>query len=101
MAIHILPLRGNNAQAIKKSALKGDNLMEVKRYMNTIEAKKMSVIERLRTMETLWDSLIAEETEMESPEWHTNVLNERREMIKNGETEFISLEKLKASRNEG
>ena len=32
--------------------------------MNTIEIKKMSRIERLQTMEALWDSLLDEESEI-------------------------------------
>ncbi len=66
--------------------------------MNTEEIKKMSKIERLRTMEALWDSLIDEESEIESPGWHRDILEERKRKIENGQAEFISLEKLRASR---
>ena len=66
--------------------------------MNTPEIKKMSRIERLQTMEALWDSLIDEESEIESPEWHRDILEERKRKIENGKGEFISLEKLRASR---
>nr|MBC8360499.1 addiction module protein [Candidatus Desulfatibia profunda] len=65
--------------------------------MNTIEIKKMSRIERLQAMESLWDSLIVEESEIESPEWHRDILEDRKRKIKEGKAEFISLEKLKAS----
>ena len=64
--------------------------------MNTIEIKKMSTIERLKTMEAIWDSLLYDESNIESPEWHKNVLAERKSKIENGEAEFISIEKLKA-----
>lgn len=66
--------------------------------MNTQEIKKMSRIERLQAMEALWDSLLDEESEMESPEWHRDVLEERKGKIETGKAEFISLEKLEASR---
>ena len=66
--------------------------------MNIQEIKKMSRIERLQAMEALWDSLLAEESEMASPEWHRDVLEERKRKIEIGEAEFISLEKLRASR---
>jgi len=66
--------------------------------MNTIEIKKMSMKERLQTMEALWDSFLDEESEIESPEWHRDILEERKRKIKNGKAEFISLEELKASR---
>lgn len=66
--------------------------------MNIQEIKKMSRIERLRAMEALWDSLIDEESEIESPEWHQDILEERKRKIENGKAEFISLDALRASR---
>ena len=66
--------------------------------MNIQEIKKMSRIERLQVMEALWDSLIDEESEIESPEWHQDILEERKRKMESGEAEFISLEKLRASR---
>ena len=66
--------------------------------MNIQEIKKMSRIERLQAMEALWDSLIDEESEIESPEWHQDILEERKRKIENGKAEFITLEELRASR---
>lgn len=66
--------------------------------MDTIEIKKMSVVERLQAMEALWDSLLNEESEIESPEWHRDIIEERKRKIENGKAEFISLKELKASR---
>ena len=66
--------------------------------MNAQEIKKMSKIERLQAMEALWDSLIDDESEVESPEWHRDVLEERKRKLETGKAEFISLEKLRASR---
>lgn len=66
--------------------------------MDTLEIRKMSRIERLQAMEALWDSLLDEEAEIESPEWHLDVLKQRKRKIETGEAEFISLEKLRASR---
>jgi len=66
--------------------------------MNTIETKKMSMIERLQAMEALWNSLLDEESEIESPDWHQDILEERKKKIENGKAEFISLEELKATR---
>ncbi len=66
--------------------------------MDTSEIKKMSVIERLQAMEALWDSLLDEKPEIESPEWHRDIIEERKRKIENGKAEFISLKELKASR---
>lgn len=42
------------------------------------EIKKMSTLERLQTMEELWDSLCQEKSDLESPKWHKDILEERR-----------------------
>ena len=57
--------------------------------MNTQEIKKMSRIERLQAMEALWDSLIADESEIESPGWHRDILEERRRKIESGKSALI------------
>ena len=66
--------------------------------MNINDVKKMSKAERLRAMEALWDSLLHENGEIETPEWHEKVLKERKKRIANGSAEFISLSDLKKSR---
>ena len=63
--------------------------------MNTAEIKKMSVIDRLQAMEALWDSLLAEKADI-SPDWHQNILKERKRKIESNEAEFLSIEELKA-----
>ena len=66
--------------------------------MDTREIKKMSRAERLKTMEALWDSLVEEDAEIESPDWHRGILEERQAEIESGKAEFTSLERLRASR---
>ncbi len=66
--------------------------------MSIEELKNMSRIERIRTMEALWDSLIEEESEIDSPDWHRDVLEDRKRKIESGEATFISLDKLRARR---
>ena len=66
--------------------------------MNTLEIKKMSRIERLQAIEVLWDSLMDVESEIKSPEWHQDILKERKRKIETGQAEFISLDKLRTSR---
>jgi putative addiction module component (TIGR02574 family) len=63
--------------------------------MNTSEIKKMSTIERLQTMEAIWDSLLYDETDIDSPEWHQSILEERRRKIEHGKAKFFSIEELK------
>ncbi len=64
--------------------------------MNTIEITKMSAIERLQTMEAIWDSLIHENSEIESPEWHRDILAARKLNIEEGKAEFRSIEELRS-----
>ena len=66
--------------------------------MNTSDIEKMSRIERLAAIEALWDSLLEEESEIESPDWHWGILDERKRKIESGQAEFISIAKLRASR---
>jgi len=66
--------------------------------MNTMQIKKMSTVERLQAMEALWESLLEEEAQIESPSWHEDVLEKRKRKLERGEAEFISLEELKNNR---
>jgi len=63
--------------------------------MTTSEIKKMTVAERLKMMEDIWDTLCHEDEEIESPAWHEGILKERRDRIAKGEAEFISIDELK------
>lgn len=66
--------------------------------MDTREIRNMSRAERLAAMEALWESLTQEQVEVESPDWHADILEQRKQKIEAGKAEFISLEKLRASR---
>ena len=63
--------------------------------MSIAEIKKMTPIERIQTMELLWDVMSHEEEEIVSPNWHEEILNERKNKINSGKTNFISLDQLK------
>ncbi len=63
--------------------------------MEIAEIESMSTIERIQTMELLWDSLSHQKDRIDSPSWHYEVLRKRKELIEAGETKFITLEQLK------
>ncbi len=65
--------------------------------MNIAEIKQMNTIERLKIMEAVWDSLLYDEAEIESPEWHGSILSDRKRKIEEGKTEFVSIKELKAN----
>ena len=64
--------------------------------MNTIEIIRMSKVERLQTMEAIWDSLIHEDPEIESPEWHRDILAVRKKSVEEGKAEYRSIEELRS-----
>ncbi|MFA6567326.1 MAG: addiction module protein [Victivallales bacterium] len=63
--------------------------------MSIAEIRGMSTIERIQTMEILWDMLSSEQENIKSPEWHSRVLKERQRKIAKGKMKFISLDQLK------
>ena len=46
--------------------------------------EKMSVEEKLRAMESIWDDLCSTAGSISSPEWHGDVLAERQSMREQG-----------------
>lgn len=58
--------------------------------MNTeLEFEQMSISDKLRIMELLWDDLCHTESKIPSPQWHEDILLEREELIAKGVDEFI------------
>lgn len=65
-----------------------------------LQLDQMSVEEKIQTMELLWDSLCQAPADLESPDWHREILQERQRKIDAGEAVFLSLEELKARRSQ-
>ena len=63
--------------------------------MTIDEIKKMTIQQRIRIMEQIWDSLIEEDETPESPQWHRDILGNRRNKIESGEGRFLSIDELK------
>jgi hypothetical protein len=57
--------------------------------------EKMSMEEKLRAMELLWDDLCNKAGGLTSPAWHEGILAERDAMQKRGEDEFEDWETAK------
>jgi hypothetical protein len=60
-----------------------------------VSLKKMSIEEKLQTMEALWDDLNKTVYNISSPAWHEKVLNEREHSVKNGMANFTEWESAK------
>jgi hypothetical protein len=59
------------------------------------EVSRLSRAEQLQAMEWLWASLSKEPQEIESPEWHGDVLAARKTKLESGEAKFLSVAELK------
>ena len=56
----------------------------------------MSLVEKLQAMDAIWDSLIHDNLDVKSPEWHGDILSARKKKIEEGKAEFCSIEELRA-----
>ena len=59
------------------------------------DIERMSLEERLQTMELLWSSIAGMPEAVNSPDWHKDVLADRVAKVERGEGEFLSLAQLK------
>jgi len=66
--------------------------MEVK---TSLSLHEMTIEEKLRTMELLWDDICRNVPDFTSPTWHGEILKDREEKIKQGKEEFIDWEQAK------
>jgi hypothetical protein len=64
--------------------------------LESSQIDKMTVAERLQAMERLWDALAREAGNMASPEWHGDVLADRKARAERGEAKFLTLAQLRA-----
>ena len=67
--------------------------------MKSLATSRLRGNDMLQAMENLWDALLHEKVEIESPGWYQNVLKNRKKRIAAGEDEFLSLKELKAIRD--
>lgn len=55
----------------------------------TLSVEKMSIEEKIQTMETIWNDLCNKADSISSPSWHAKVLNDRENGINHREDFFI------------
>lgn len=58
--------------------------------------KEMTIQEKLAAMESLWEDLARTPDTIESPGWHKDILDERRQRVAEGHSRFIDWEAAKA-----
>lgn len=58
--------------------------------------KEMTLHEKLAVMESLWEDISQEPESVESPAWHKDVLDQRRQQVADGKARFTEWEKAKS-----
>ncbi len=58
--------------------------------------KDMSLHEKLAAMESLWEDIARTPEAFESPTWHKDILDERRQRLATGKSELVDWETAKA-----
>jgi hypothetical protein len=60
-----------------------------------LQIAEMTLEEKLRAMEALWDDLCRREEAMPVPQWHKDLLDERERLVEQGNARFIDWETAK------
>jgi putative addiction module component (TIGR02574 family) len=66
--------------------------------MSLNDIEKMPTVEKIHLMETLWNSLSSKEKELETPQWHKEILEKRAKKLERQNIKMYSLDELKALR---
>jgi len=61
----------------------------------TLPLEKMTMSEKISTMELLWENITQDSSDYPSPAWHGAVLKHREEMLKKGDAVFEDWELVK------
>lgn len=61
----------------------------------TLPLKTMTLPEKLRAMEEIWDDLCRLDDAVPSPDWHGDVLRERERRADKGQARFVDLDEAK------
>ncbi|HBA38647.1 MAG: acyl-protein synthetase [Deltaproteobacteria bacterium RBG_16_55_12] len=62
----------------------------------TLPLKEMTLQEKLAVMESLWEDLARSPEAIESPAWHKDILDERRQRLAEEKSRFIDWQTAKA-----
>jgi hypothetical protein len=63
--------------------------------MSVAEIQRMPLAEKLQIMELLWEDLRSHIEDSPVPEWHKELLDERREGVESGKEEILDWDKIK------
>ena len=63
--------------------------------MNINEIKKLNPKEKIKLINQIWDSFEDIDNEIDSPNWHKKVLEDRVKKINSNKIKYISIEELR------
>ena len=76
-----------------------DCASSVNEYSSSVTAleqiHQMPLREKLLVMEAIWNDICREEQNLEVPQWHKDILDERERMVADGKAQFIDWEEAK------
>ena len=59
------------------------------------DIKSMSVSERLKAIELIWESLSTSPEYIQSPDWHHEILRSREEKVSSGNATFLNMDEVR------
>ncbi len=59
------------------------------------QIRQLPLREKLRLMEEIWDDISREEQDLEVPQWHKEILDERERLLAEGKAQFMDWEEAK------
>lgn len=65
------------------------------RMIAMAEIQQLPLREKLMVMEALWESIAPAEKQIEVPQWHKDILDEREKRVPEGQAKFIDWEEVK------
>jgi hypothetical protein len=61
----------------------------------TLPLDKMTIAEKLEVMESLWRDLSRDESCLESPVWHGEILRQREQQVADGKEAYVTWDEAK------
>jgi putative addiction module component (TIGR02574 family) len=68
-----------------------------KHIMSIAEVKQLPFAEKLQIMEAIWEDLRAQAERVPVPQWHKDLLDERRKAVEEGREELLDWDSIKGS----
>lgn len=81
-----------NRLKVVKKCLRSRDIIRNMTVQTIPTIEEMTPGQRVELMEALWKAMSRKPEEIESPDWHREVLEERRKAVENGEVEYIDWE---------